>query len=65
MYVWVNDLLPGDLDTLRSSLSNPQSAKRTPSGYMRFCVQNEADARELQALIRRHIDAARRDPGLP
>lgn len=65
MYVWVNYPLPGDLDTLRSSLSNPQSAERTPSGYMRFRVQNEADARELQALIRRHIDAARRDPGLP
>jgi hypothetical protein len=64
MYVWVSEPLSGDLDTLRPSLSNPQSASRTPSGYMRFRVENEADARELQALIRRHIDAARRNPRL-
>jgi hypothetical protein len=62
--VWVNEPLPGDLDTLRSSLSNPESAKRNPSGYVSFRVHDHSDAEALQALVRRHIDAARRQAGM-
>ena len=62
--VWVNEPLPGDLDSLRSSLSNPESAKRNPSGYVSFRVHDHSDAEALQALLRRHIDAARRQAGV-
>jgi hypothetical protein len=59
--VWINKPLPGDLETLRSSLSNP-SAKRNPSGYVGFRVENDAGA--LRALIVRHVTAARKQAGL-
>jgi hypothetical protein len=61
--VWINKPLPGDLETLRSSLSNP-SAKRNPSGHVSFRVQNDDDARALRALISRHVTAARQQAGV-
>lgn len=63
IYVWVNKPLPGDLETLCSTLSNP-SAKRTPSGYLRFQVRNDDDAEALRALIGRHVTAARQQAGV-